>query len=300
MFRLSLSDAEIFAIVEVSGPRYRPDFIFPAITAEEIARNEPWMRPDLYDARRDLIAMVRQSNVIRLNGKTIVIDTCVGDCKTRNVPAFHMLQSGWLSEFRSSGLTFEEVDLVLCTHLHVDHVGWNTRLEGGRWVPTFPNARYVFGRREMEHWLHAHRQGGDSPDGPVFADSVLPVLESGQAQIVDETRDHDIGHGLWLEPTPGHSVGHVAVHFERPGAHAIFSGDIMHHPIQVREPHLHSRFCEDPAAATLTRRRFLEATSDRDILVVPAHFERGTVGRVTSASDGFHYHFLEGRSTRLG
>lgn len=297
MFRISLGDAEIFPIVEVSGPRYRPEFVFPKITTEEISSNIGWMAPDLYDPTREMIAMVRQTNVIRTRGYTILIDTCVGDCKPRTVPSFNMLETEWLRNFRAAGLNFEEVDLVMCTHLHVDHVGWNTCLVDGHWVPTFSNARYVFSRRELEYWQAEHVKGRDSPDGPVFADSVLPLLETGQTQIVDESEGEDLLDGIWLEPTPGHSVGHVAVHLERKDGHVIFSGDIMHHPIQVREPQLYSRFCEDPAHATLTRRQFLEETADRDVLIVPAHFERGTVGRIRSAPDGFHYDFLAGGST---
>ncbi|KPQ19321.1 MAG: Metallo-beta-lactamase superfamily protein, partial [Rhodobacteraceae bacterium HLUCCA24] len=170
MFDITLGDARISTIVEVSGPRYAPDFVFPGITGEEISRNIGWMAPDLYDVPSGRIAMVRQTNVVRVGGQTILIDTCVGDCKTRNVPAFNRLRTAWLANFEAAGLRTEEVDLVMCTHLHVDHVGWNTRLIEGRWRPTFPNARYVFGRRELDHWLTEHAAGRDSPDGPVFED----------------------------------------------------------------------------------------------------------------------------------
>ncbi len=296
MLNLRFPGISVDGIEEISGHRYRPDFLLPAVTRDIVARHQGWMSPDLYDPQRDLLAMIRQSNLVRIGGRNVLIDTCVGDCKSRTVPAFHRLQSPWADNFRRSGLRFDDIDLVVCTHLHVDHVGWNTRFEDGRWVPTFPNARYVFGRTEFTHWQREYAAGRDSPDGPVFADSVAPVVDSGLAWIVDD--DADLFEGLRLEPTPGHSVGHVAIHLEREGTHLVFSGDVMHHPIQVREPDLSSRFCEDPQASRLARRRFLETHSDSDTIIIPAHFERGTAGRIVSASDGFHFDFLNGPSTR--
>ena len=293
---LTLGGAEIAMVEEVSGHRYTPDFMFPEVTAEEVARNSGWMAPDLYDPARNLLAMVRQTNVIRTGGQVILIDTCVGDCKPRSPPAFNMLETAWLDNFRRTGLRFEDVDIVMCTHLHVDHVGWNTRLENGRWVPTFPNARYIFGQTEFDHWAAEHAAGRDSPHGPIFADSILPVVETGQQRIVDDAQE--LANGFRLEPTPGHSIGHVAIHLENEAGHVVFSGDVMHHPIQVREPHLFSRFCEDPEAAVQTRRRFLDTCADRDVIVAPAHFQRGTFGRVSSAADGFHFDFLNGPSSR--
>lgn len=292
MFHLSLGEAELSSVVEVSGHRYTPEFLLPEIRRDELEAEQGWMAPDLYDPARDLLAMVRQTNVIRTRHHTILIDTCVGDCKPRNVASFNMLQTAWLENFRATGLRFEDVDLVMCTHLHVDHVGWNTRLLDGRWVPTFPNARYVFGRAEYDHCAALHVAGGQSPDGPIFADSVLPAVEAGQAVIVDETEE--LAEGFLLEPTPGHSPGHVAIHLRNRGGHVLFSGDVMHHPVQVRLPHLNSRFCEDPPRARETRMRLLQAYADRDVILCPAHFERGTLGRLRSVSDGFRYDFLNG------
>ena len=296
MFDLTLGDARLTSVEEISGHRYAPDFLLPQVTADIVARNAAWMAPDLFDPARNLLAMVRQSNVIRTRHHTILIDTCVGDCKQRAVPTFHMLNSPWRSNLAAAGVHPDQVDFVMCTHLHVDHVGWNTQLLDGRWVPTFPNARYIFGRTEFNRWMVAHAEGQDSPDGPVFADSVLPVVEAGQALVVDDGAE--LSNGFHLEPTPGHSPGHVAFHLNSSGAHVVFCGDVMHHPLQVRAPHLSSRFCEDPAASARTRAAFLARHADTDTIIAPAHFERGTLGRVRSASDGFHYDFLAGGSTR--
>jgi glyoxylase-like metal-dependent hydrolase (beta-lactamase superfamily II) len=296
MFKLAIGDITVETIEEVSGPRYTPAFLLPKASSELIQRHAGWMAPDLYDPQADLLAMVRQSMVVRTRHHAILIDTCVGDCKRRNPPGMNDLHSPWLGNFRALGLSFEDIDLVMCTHLHVDHVGWNTRLADGRWVPTFPNARYIFARSEYEFWKEARQRGKDSPDGPVFEDSVEPVVEAGLAQIVDDAEE--LSDGFRLEPTAGHSVGHVAIHLEAAAGHVIFSGDVMHHPIQVREPHINSCFCEYPDRSAATRRRFLETYADRDVLVAPAHFERGTVGRITSGPDGFNFDFLQGGSTR--
>lgn len=297
MFTLQVGNATVETIEEVSGPRYRPTFLLPTVTPEVMACHVSWMAPDLYDPQDDLMAMVRQSMVVRTTHHTILIDTCVGDCKRRVPPTMNNLRSGWLERFHARGLAFEDIDLVMCTHLHVDHVGWNTRLVDGRWVPTFPKARYIFARTEYEFWKAARERGEDSPDGPVIEDSVEPVVEAGFATIVDD--DAELSDGFWLEPTAGHSVGHVAIHLESGGDHLVLCGDVMHHPIQVREPDLNTRFCEDPPRSAATRRRFLETYADRDILIAPNHFERGTVGRIASAADGFHFDFRQGGSTRL-
>jgi glyoxylase-like metal-dependent hydrolase (beta-lactamase superfamily II) len=296
MLSLRLGDVTIAAVEEVSGPRLRPDFLLPQSSPNMIARHAHWMAPDLYDPSSGLLAMVRQTNVIRTPHHTILIDTCAGDDKERNTPNFHRLKTPWKNNFKTLGLAFEDVDIVLCTHLHVDHVGWNTRLDNGKWVPTFPNARYLFSRTEYTYWADRVRSGQPDPDGPIFEDSVIPVVEAGQADIVAD--DHELSNGMWLELSAGHTAGHVCIHLQNEGGHVLFSGDLMHHPIQVREPQLNSRFCLDGAAALAARRRFLDSYADRDVIVVPAHFERGTAGRIVGASDGWHFDFLQGGSTR--
>ncbi|MEX0731788.1 MAG: MBL fold metallo-hydrolase [Aquisalimonadaceae bacterium] len=292
---LQIGEYRIETIEEVSGPRYRPEWLLPDSSPELIDQHAAWMAPDLYDPATRLLAMIRQTYVVRTPQRTILIDTCVGDHKERASPNFNRLQTPWLENFKSLGLSFEDIDLVMCTHLHVDHVGWNTRLENGRWVPTFPNAKYLFGRTEFNFWTESLKQGPD-PDGPIFEDSVLPVVEAGLAEIVDD--DYELSTGIWFELTPGHTPGHLCVNIEHGGASAIFSGDLMHHPIQVREPQWNSRFCHDAEAARTMRMSFLDKHADSDRIIIPAHFERGTAGRIQGASDGFHFHFLDGPSTR--
>lgn len=292
---LQIGQVRVDTVEEVSGPRYRPSWLLPDSTPEQVRRHVAWMAPDLYDPDRDLLAMVRQTYVLRTPRRTILIDTCVGDHKERTSPNFNQLSTEWLNNFRALGLTFDDIDVVMCTHLHVDHVGWNTRLENGRWVPTFPNARYLFGRTEFEACQEALKRGPD-PDGPIFEDSVLPIVEAGLAEIVDD--NHALSDGIWFEPTHGHSPGHLCVNVRDGGQSAIFSGDVMHHPIQVREPTWNTRFCQDSVRSRETRHLFLDRYADRDTMVIPAHFERGTAGYIKGASDGFHFDFLEGGSTR--
>lgn len=284
------------AVVEMSGPRVPVDMLLPDAPPEEIDRHIPWMAPDLFEPETRLLGMVRQSYVVRTAQRTILIDTCTGDDKPRNGESFNMLKTPWRANFHALGLRFEDIDLVMCTHLHVDHVGWNTRLENERWVPTFPNAKYLFGRTEFAFWTEALKRGPD-PFGPIMEDSVLPVVEAGQAEIVDD--DYQLSDAVWFEHTPGHTPGHICVHVKDGGAEAIFSGDLMHHPVQVREPQWSSCFCDDPEASRTARLGFLDRTADSGKLVVPAHFERGSAGHVVGTADGFHFDFREGGSTRV-
>lgn len=291
----TIGEVRVDAVEEVSGTRFPADRLVPDATPEEIDRHAVWMAPDLYDPARRLFALVRQTYVLRTAGRTMLIDTCVGDDKPRNGDSFNMLKTPWRANFAALGLAFEDVDVVMCTHLHVDHVGWNTRLENGRWVPTFPNAKYLFGRTEFEYWSEALKRAPD-PDGPILEDSVFPVVEAGLAEIVDD--DYQLSDSVWFEHTPGHTPGHLCVHVRDGGEEAVFSGDLMHHPIQVREPHWSSCFCDDRAASARARAGFLDRYADSGKLIVPAHFERGTAGHVTGGAGGFQFEFIGGGSTR--
>lgn len=292
----TIGSVQVEAVVEVSGPRLSPDYVFPDATDDALNRHAAWMAPDLFDPETRLLAMVRQSYIVRTPQRIIVIDTCTGDDKPRNGDSFNMLKTPWRGNFAATGLRFEDVDLVMCTHLHVDHVGWNTRLENGRWVPTFPNARYLFGRTEFEHWSEELKKAPD-PDGPIMEDSVFPIVDAGLAEIVDD--NYQLSDAVWFEHTPGHTPGHICVHVKDSGEEAVFSGDLMHHPIQVREPQWSSRFCSDAEASRHARTGFLDRYADTGKVIVPAHFERGSAGLVAGAEDGFHFDFRAGGSTRL-
>lgn len=189
------------------------------------------------------------------------------------------------------GVAPEDVDFVMCTHLHVDHVGWNTRLIDGRWVPTFPNARYLFGRRELEHWQSV---AAAVPEAPVnhgsYQDSVLPVVEAGQAVLVDD--GHTLDDGIWVEDAPGHTPGNTMVRLKSADANAVLTGDTIQHPLQLARPDWSSAFCDDPAQSRESRTRLIEGAADTDTLVLTGHFPDPVAGRIVSAaSGGFRFRF---------
>jgi glyoxylase-like metal-dependent hydrolase (beta-lactamase superfamily II) len=213
--------------------------------------------------------------VVRAPGLTLLVDTCVGNDKDRGGrKPFHMMRTAFLDELKAAGVAPEAVDVVICTHLHVDHVGWNTRLEDGRWVPTFPRARHLLGRREWEHWS---AEGGEDT-ARIMADSVRPVLDAGLADLVE--MDHRLSAEIRLEPTPGHTPGHASVRLSSGGGEAVITGDLMHHPIQMAEPGLASNFDSDPALAEKTRRAFCARYAGADVAVLGTHFQQPSAGRI--------------------
>jgi glyoxylase-like metal-dependent hydrolase (beta-lactamase superfamily II) len=199
-----------------------------------------------------------------------------------------MLDRPYMANLAKAGIRVEDVDYVLCTHLHVDHVGWNTRAENGRWVPTFPNAKYVFSRTDRDYFDPARGEGGkDELAAHVFNDSVLPILEAKQDLVVDGS--YRLADLLTITPAPGHSPGHVLIALESQGSEALFTGDIMHHPIQIHCPDWSSAFCSDPAEARTSRRRVLERAAAKGSVLYPAHFAGTHIARVEERGGEFVY-----------
>jgi glyoxylase-like metal-dependent hydrolase (beta-lactamase superfamily II) len=277
---LKLGRIELSQVIETLTPT-SPRFLFPGITPEDFAPYLPWLAPHFYTPADDRFPMSIQTFIVRTAHHTIVVDTCVGNDKKRDNPLWHLQQRPFLAQLKAAGVTPEQVDFVLCTHLHVDHVGWNTRLVNGRWEPTFPNARYVFNRSECDFWS----QASGEEQAETFRDSVLPILEAGRAVLVEG--EHEITSGVVLEPTPGHTPGHCSVHLGSRGAEAVITGDLMHHPLQLLQPERCSRFAWDPALARTTRRAFLERYAERDVRIVGTHFAPPTHGRVVGHQDAF-------------
>ena len=277
MTALTIGDVSATRVVELDRSSFEIGAMLPESTPERIAAQRDWMGPELLDPVTGVHKACIQSYVLRTPWHTVVIDTCVGNDKPRNgVPAWHMRQGTYLSDLAAAGVKPEDVDMVICTHLHVDHVGWNTRLEGGRWVPTFPRARYVIVREEFEFWKREGETGRE--EFGLIDDSVMPVVEAGMADLV--ASDHVIDDRLRLEPAPGHTPAHVCVRLTTPAGQAIFTGDMMHRPIQVAEPEWNSRFCDDAELARKTRRAFLERHADADVIVLAAHFP--VAGRIVA------------------
>ncbi len=288
-----LGELEIHRAIESEVPIFDTFTFFPDATREVVEANKDWLMPRYIDPKTIEVILCIQSYVIKTSHHTILVDTCVGNHKSRPArPSWHMQNSPFIEELGSVGVRPEEVDFVLCTHLHVDNVGWNTKLLDGRWVPTFPNAKYIFSRNEFELWAARYEKGETVPVPLVYEDSVLPIVEAGQAIIVEDT--HQIDDGMWLEPAPGHTPGHVMLNLKSGEETALMSGDVIHHPLQLIRPEWSSRACEDPHLSAVSRTKMLERVADTNTLLCPAHFGSPTMGHVIShATDGFRYRLID-------
>ena len=278
----SVGDITIHRIVEQEMTLMPALKMLDGLTPERLAENRPWLRPTALDPDDGMI-LCFQSYVVRTPHHTILVDSCIGNDKPRpNHPRWDRKSDDtYLRGLAAHGLSVADIDYVLCTHLHIDHVGWNTRLENGRWVPTFPNARYVFAKHEFDYWSD---QNAKTPLN-VFADSVLPVVSANRAELVDT--DYQLGDHVRLLPAPGHTPAHVAIRFGRQRDLAVMTGDMMHSPLQMRYPELSAAFDVDKAQAAKTRRDVLERYCDSETLCCPAHFPSPSVGRIKRWGDGF-------------
>jgi glyoxylase-like metal-dependent hydrolase (beta-lactamase superfamily II) len=284
---IHIGDITIQRIVEMEGP-LRPalDF-FADLTPAMLDENRSWLREAGAMDADDKMVLCFQSYVIRTPHHTILVDSCVGNDKGRpGRPVWdHKTDTTYMDALAAAGLSVNDIDFVLCTHLHVDHVGWNTRLEDGRWVPTFPNARYLFSGKELEFWT---AEAKTKPQ-PHIEDSVLPIVAAARADLV--TSSHALGDHVRLLPTPGHTIDHFAVELGRGSALAVVTGDLIHSPLQTRYPELSMFADSDPALAATTRRSFLERYSDSPTLCCFAHFPSPSVGRLKPWGAGFRCDF---------
>jgi glyoxylase-like metal-dependent hydrolase (beta-lactamase superfamily II) len=248
-------------------------FILPLASNEEI-RKLPWLVPH-FATEEGRLKMSIHSLVVETLSRRIVVDTGLGNDKQgRNVPTWNNRHDPFLETMTAAGFAPDSIDTVLCTHLHVDHVGWNTRLEVGKWVPTFVNARYTFGKTEYEHW----RDHSETPDKrAVFNDSVKPIAEAGKADLV--ASDAKIGDEITLIPTPGHSPGHMSVLIQSDGETALLSGDVAHHPCQMAHLDWSSTADSDPVQSVVTRRELFSRFADTPTLVIGGHFNAGHLRR---------------------
>lgn len=297
MERQTIGDLTVSRVVEQEGFLFTEgEKFFENAHVEAFRAEKDWLAPHFYDLDSDAMKMGIHSFVVKTGHHTVLIDTCCGNDKNRPLkPGQHMLNSTYLDDLQAQGVAPEEVDFVMCTHLHWDHVGWNTRLLDGRWVPTFPNAKYIFSRADYQHFQQMPEPGTQAAlsaaaDSSVqsYEDSVLPVVQAGQAVMVDT--DYAIDDTLWIEPAPGHTPGSFAVHAKSRDARALFSGDIMHHPIQCAHPDWASRACVDPAQSNATRKTFLDRYAETDISIFAGHFATPTVGRIVAGEQAFRFH----------
>ena len=257
-------------------------FLFPEAKPEQLLPIHSWLMPHFLKPDGQTMTVSVHTFVIQSGGATIVVDTCIGDDKERDAPNWNKRTSDFLDRLAERGAAREAVDAVLCTHLHVDHVGWNTILENDRWVPTFPNADYLIGREEWAFWEHE-----DDPFGKqAKADSILPIVESDLVRFVET--DHQINDEVCLVPTPGHTPGHVSVLIQSKGERAIITGDLFHHPLQFANPGWKDIADVDGTLAEQTRLSFMQEYGD-ETLVLGTHFASPTAGHVVRDGDFWRF-----------
>src|SRR5690242_3062049 len=288
MLERTVGDVTITRILESERPDFDAAQFFPQITAEQWAPYRARLAGWALDPAVNGLVFPMQSFLVRTRHHTIVVDTCVGDHKQRARPNWNMTSSGdYLKRLAEAGVRPEQVDFVLTTPFHTDHVGWNTRWEQGRSVPTFPNARYVVSEKEWTYWSGLHRE---TPQ-PQIADSVIPIVEAGRAQMVKN--DFAISDEVRFESTWGHTPDHMSVHVTSRGQHAVITGDLIHSPVQCLETAWVPRPDFDPKQAAATRRAFLDRYCEQDVLVCASHFPSPSFGRVVREGNGFWFEYLK-------
>ncbi len=270
-----VGDVEIARIVEVYGFEDDITMLLPDATPQFV-QQFGWLRPHFATPDGRMIISF-QCFVLRSMGRTVMIDTCIGNDRKREYDVFCNLQNTFLEDLSTAGFPAERVTDVLCTHLHFDHVGWNTRLVDGRWVPTFPQARYLFGRREWRHWKHLRDTGGYHHMDHLV-DSIDPILAAGLECFIDP--DFRLTDEVSVFPTPGHTPGHVSVLIESRGERAVITGDLMHSPIQIAIPATEGNFDMDKPLAARTRSDFVQRFCDSGTLIIGSHFAEPTAGRI--------------------
>jgi len=276
MLRWQVGDVRITQVVELSTASLGPHLL-PQATPDALG-SLPWLKPFVDDAGRIVLSM--HSLIVESQGQLLMVDTCVGNDKQRSYPRWNLMQGDYLARLSAAGFEPEQFDTVLCTHMHVDHVGWNTRLVDGTWQPTFGNARYLYAEEEWAHWKVEPQEYG-----PVIEDSVQPIFDAGLADLV--LADHRVTDEVWLEPTPGHTPGHVSVHVASRGEEAVITGDMIHHPCQIAHVDWSSTADWNQALSADTRGSFLARYADRPVLIIGTHFAAPTAGRIVTDGDSY-------------
>ena len=280
MNKWQVGDVTITQVIELEatgGSR----FILPEAT-RELIQTIGWLSPHFADPDGRLIMSIH-ALIVETKDRRIMVDTCLGNDKVRAIPGWNMRHGPFLEDIAAAGYPRESIDTVLCTHLHVDHVGWNTMLIDDKWVPTFDNARYLIGEKEWAHWGSEdteHRRGDD-----IISDSVRPVFDAGLVDLVET--NHKICDEVWLESTPGHTPGHVSVRISSNGEDALITGDCMHHPCQIAMPDMCSGADSDQNMARKTRHDLLNKYADGPVLVIGTHFATPTAGHIVRDGDTY-------------
>ncbi|SED32959.1 MBL fold metallo-hydrolase [Streptomyces melanosporofaciens] len=272
----TVGDLTVHRIDEVLLPPQTGPWLLPDATTDVVTRQD-WLRPDFAD-QEGIPRLDSHSFAFEVSGLKVLVDTGIGNGKTRANPAWHDLHTDYLERLAAAGFPPESIDLVILTHLHTDHVGWNTREVDGSWVPTFPHARYLTSRAEREFWAGYDM---DEPRAQMFRDSVTPIEEAGLLDLVDVLAEGtEVAPGLRLIPTPGHTPGHIALQLTSRDRTALITGDCIHHPVQLAHPTIGSCVDIAPEQSEATRRELLGSLADTDTLLLGTHFPPPTAGRV--------------------
>ena len=276
MLRWQIGKVKITQVVELTTASLGP-YLLPQATPEALGAL-PWIDPFVDEERRIVLSI--HSLIVESDGQLLMVDTCIGNDKERTYPRWNHMRTDFLQKLEAAGFKPEQFDTVLCTHMHVDHVGWNTRLVDGAWQPTFANARYLYAEDEWAHWRTEPQEYG-----PVIEDSVQPIFDAGLADLVRP--DHRVTDEVWLEPTPGHTPGHVSIHIASEGEEAVITGDMIHHPCQIAHADWSSSADWNQELSAETRAAFLHRYSDRPVLIIGTHFAAPTAGHIVRDGDTY-------------
>jgi glyoxylase-like metal-dependent hydrolase (beta-lactamase superfamily II) len=300
-----IGSATVTRIDEIPLPNVVPSVLYPDLDPGAFEQYGPFLSDGSYDRNNGTLTKSIHTWLVRFSGYTILVDTGVGNGKTLpGLPQFAHLDLPYLDRLLAAGVQPEKVDFVLLTHVHMDHVGWNTRFEARRWLPTFPNAKFIFSRTEQRYnaSLSGHKPAPDlppprlgkpvrQPASNVYDQSVAPIIESGLAELID-VDGAEFLDGISFLPTPGHSVDHASIRLRSGGQEALFLGDVMHHPLQVYRPDLRSVYCEFPEASQTSREWMLSYASENHALCFTSHFAESSAGYVSRTTDGFQWQFV--------
>jgi glyoxylase-like metal-dependent hydrolase (beta-lactamase superfamily II) len=286
--RFQIGEATITRVEEVNKPVYPLRQIFAECTDEILAQHKNWIAPHHYEAETGRIRLSVHSWLLQVGGKKILIDCCCGNNKKKpGRPFWEDLNEPYLERLAAAGARAEEIDMVMCTHLHHDHVGWNTINRDGKWVPTFPNARYVFNQPDVDYFSAMDK---DPEKGPAemgtFRECVIPILDAGKADIVSGQK-HRLNDFIEIDSAPGHSPGHVVFKLESKGEKGMFTGDVLHHLLQVYYPDWNFPKNSDAAQARVSRRKILGMLAESGALMFPGHVGAPFAGRIEATADGF-------------
>ncbi len=287
-----IGNSSIHRIIDLESVPFGAELLYPDATPAEIQKLASEFGAQHFDPASLDLLLSFHAFLVRTEKHTILVDLCCGNDKDRPTrQAWHMRDGPFLQNLANTGVKPADIDFVMCTHLHADHVGWNTQLINGAWVPTFQNAQYLFAEKEFTHWQRQHEA---NPPEPIlygaYIDSILPVMESGQAKLVQS--NHEVSTGIHMEAAYGHTPGNVIIHVEDNKDHAILCGDAIHHPVQLAHPEWSTNFCTDPGQSRETRMAFLADYADTSTIILPAHFQAPDYSQIES--DGKRYRFKAG------